>query len=120
MMPSAIAGDVLDFGTLPEFKGVFAGVVHVFGTSPALGSNGIHHTGDILIGQVADAGDLVDMSAETEADLANAFLLFIVIEFRKESLSEQALTEVRKGGDDDLVPEGRKMFVRFQAFFRFG
>ena len=38
-----------------------------------LQSNGIHQLGRLLVGQAADASDLVDMGAEAEAELADKF-----------------------------------------------
>ena len=77
---------------------IFAGDVPKSRTSPALHwnhSNGIHQLGGLFVGQAADAGDLIDMGAKAEAELADEFHLFLSREPGKVRLTKQTAAQIR-------------------------
>ena len=67
--------------------------------------------GDLLIGDTADTRDLMNVCTESVTDLTGQFCSLLDIQFLDAPLLEQRMAQIRYGGQDDLVPKCRQIFL---------
>ncbi len=96
------AVNVTDFSPSTAEKG------HFHASRPLLR---IDQAGGIGVCEAADAGDLIDVGAEAEAELAHELRLISRGKRVERLFLEQAAAEVRERGEDRLVPEGGKVLI---------